>query len=94
MLRQYRVLMTAHGVGPSMRPTENWEHRLLHGTPSGTEPQAYTKCVYKQGGEQHASQPKPKTKDPNEGKQRRDIDKWVGSPFSGNYDASLSDLAS
>ena len=39
MLRRSRVPMTAHGVGPSTRPTENWQHRLLHRTPTGTEPQ-------------------------------------------------------
>ena len=29
LLRRSRVPMTAHGVGPSTRPTENWQHRLL-----------------------------------------------------------------
>jgi len=29
--------MTAHGVGPSTRPTENWQHHFSYWTSTGTE---------------------------------------------------------
>jgi len=47
MLRRSRVPMTAHGVGPSTRPTENWQHRLLHRTPTGTEPEWLRESAYR-----------------------------------------------
>ena len=47
MLRRSRVPMTAHGVRPSTRPTQNWQHRLLHRTPIGTEPEWLRESAYR-----------------------------------------------
>ena len=70
MLRRSRVPMTAHGVRPSTRPTENWQHRLLHRTPTGTEPTRLRESAYRNMVESNTRRNRnEKTKTPTKEKQ-------------------------
>ena len=75
MLRRSRVPMTAHGVGPSTRPTENWQHRLLHRTSTSTESARLRESAYRNRVENNIRRNRnEKTKTPTKEKQRRGID--------------------
>ena len=64
MLRRPRLPMTAHGVGPSTRPTENWQHHFSYWTSTGTGPKAPQSAYRNTVEKQHASQPNNKSKNP------------------------------
>jgi hypothetical protein len=65
--------MTPHGVRPSTRPTENWQHRLLHRTPTGTEPEWLIQSAYRNTVENNMRRNRNKNKDPLRRKNNNEV---------------------
>ena len=73
MLRRSRVPMTAHGVRPSTRPTENWQHRLLHTDPNRHRASGSYKVRIETRWRTTCVATETKNKDPNERKNKNEI---------------------